>query len=35
VLRCDGNRIAEVTTFNAALFDQFGLPATLLRSDAR
>jgi RNA polymerase sigma-70 factor (TIGR02960 family) len=29
VLRCEGDKIAEVTTFNATLFPQFGLPATL------
>jgi RNA polymerase sigma-70 factor (TIGR02960 family) len=29
VLRCDGDRIAEITTFGAELFSQFGLPATL------
>jgi RNA polymerase sigma-70 factor (TIGR02960 family) len=29
VLRCEGGRIAEITTFDARLFSQFGLPATL------
>jgi RNA polymerase sigma-70 factor (TIGR02960 family) len=26
VLRCEGDRIAEITTFNATLFEAFGLP---------
>jgi hypothetical protein len=29
VLRCEGDRIAEITTFDATLFSAFGLPATL------
>jgi RNA polymerase sigma-70 factor (TIGR02960 family) len=29
VLRVEGGRIAEITTFNAALFEAFGLPPTL------
>jgi Sigma-70, region 4 len=29
VLRCQGGKIAEITTFDAALFSAFGLPATL------
>jgi RNA polymerase sigma-70 factor (ECF subfamily) len=29
VLRVRGGQIAEITTFNAELFPQFGLPATL------
>jgi RNA polymerase sigma-70 factor (TIGR02960 family) len=29
VLRCEGDRIAEITTFPATLFSQFGLPLTL------
>jgi RNA polymerase sigma-70 factor (ECF subfamily) len=29
VLRCEGGAIAEITTFGAALFPQFGLPMTL------
>jgi RNA polymerase sigma-70 factor (ECF subfamily) len=29
VLRCEDGRIAEITTFGAELFSQFGLPATL------
>ena len=29
VLRCEGGKIAEVTTFDHALFDEMGLPGTL------
>jgi RNA polymerase sigma-70 factor (ECF subfamily) len=29
VLRTEGGKIVEITTFGAALFDRFGLPATL------
>jgi hypothetical protein len=29
VLRVRGDRIAEITTFDATLFEAFGLPATL------
>ena len=29
VLRCEGGKIAEITTFDARLFSEFGLPATL------
>jgi RNA polymerase sigma-70 factor (TIGR02960 family) len=29
VLRCEGDRIAEITTFPATLFPQFGMPPTL------
>jgi hypothetical protein len=29
VLRVEDGRIAEITTFNAALFEAFGLPPTL------
>ena len=29
VLRCEGDKIAEITTFDATLFSAFGLPATL------
>ena len=29
VLRCTGDRIAEITTFNATLFPAFGLPETV------
>ena len=29
VLRIGGGLIAEITTFDAPLFDRFGLPATL------
>jgi RNA polymerase sigma-70 factor (ECF subfamily) len=29
VLRCEGDRIAEITTFPNTLFPQFGMPATL------
>jgi len=29
VLRIVDGGVAEVTTFNATLFDQFGLPATV------
>ena len=29
VLRIQGGRIAEITTFGAGLFPAFGLPATL------
>jgi RNA polymerase sigma-70 factor (TIGR02960 family) len=29
VLRCEGEKIAEITTFDATLFSAFGLPATL------
>jgi hypothetical protein len=29
VLRTGGGRIAEITTFDASLFDRFGLPPSL------
>ena len=29
VLRCEDGGIAEITTFDATLFEQFGLPLTL------
>ena len=29
VLRVDGAKIAEITTFDSTLFPEFGLPATL------
>jgi hypothetical protein len=29
VLRLEGGRIAEITTFDATLFPEFGLPPTL------
>jgi hypothetical protein len=29
VLRIEGDRIAEITTFDATLFPAFGLPPTL------
>jgi hypothetical protein len=29
VLRLEGGRIAEITTFDASLFPEFGLPPTL------
>jgi RNA polymerase sigma-70 factor (TIGR02960 family) len=29
VVRCEGGRIAEITTFDRTLFDAFGLPATM------
>jgi RNA polymerase sigma-70 factor (TIGR02960 family) len=34
VLRVAGGRIAEITTFDAALFEQFGLPPTLSPSSS-
>jgi RNA polymerase sigma-70 factor (ECF subfamily) len=34
VLRIRDSRIAEITTFDAALFEQFGLPATLTPSSS-
>ena len=29
ILRCEDGAIAEITTFDATLFEQFGLPLTL------
>jgi RNA polymerase sigma-70 factor (ECF subfamily) len=29
ILRCEDGGIAEITTFDATLFEQFGLPLTL------
>ena len=35
VLRCEDGGIAEITTFDASLFEQLGLPATLRAMSSR